>query len=247
MSNSFFRFKEFIVRQDKCAMKVGTDGVLLGAWAASKNDFNANSQLHFLDIGTGTGLIALMLAQRFRNALIDALDIDNETCNQAIENVSHSPFRDRINVFCLPFNDYITDKKYDLIVANPPFFRQSLKSPDERRNLARHDNSLTPDSLICHASSLLADNGLLALTLPYSSLYEIDAIMADNEMIIKRRTDIVTVEGNAPKRKLIEVCKKNLKNKICTSFDCLTIETRDFKQTKEYNTLTKAYYLDSTA
>ena len=149
MSNSYFSFKQFTVHQERCAMKVGTDGTLLGAWA--------RGGAHILDIGTGTGLIALMMAQRFPEASVDAIDIDADACEQARQNVAASPFAARIQVhesslqnyklYCpsedsslssplTPLSSY-----YDSIVSNPPYFEQSLKAPDAQRSMARHTDS----------------------------------------------------------------------------------------------------------
>ncbi|MDR1381793.1 MAG: methyltransferase, partial [Tannerella sp.] len=126
-----FQFRQFSVRHDRCAMKVGTDGVLLGAWVSV-----GDGTLSVLDIGTGTGLIAMMIAQRNAAAAVDAIDIDREACEQASENIENSPFKGRISVIHQSFPEYATAKKYGLIVSNPPFFARSLKSPDGKRNMA---------------------------------------------------------------------------------------------------------------
>ena len=142
MANPYFKFKQFTIWHDKCAMKVGTDGALLGAWAAPKEARN------ILDIGTGTGLVALMLAQRCQ-AFIDAIDIDADACLQAEENVARSPFADRIRVHCCALNDFhpSAPSHYDLIVSNPPYFHQALKCPDPKRNRARHTDTLSLEEL----------------------------------------------------------------------------------------------------
>ena len=129
MSTPFFRFQQFIVHHDRCAMKVGTDGVLLGAWA--------RGGARILDVGTGTGLIALMMAQRYEQATVDAVEIDTEACQQAIDNVAESPFTNRINVICDAVQHFSMEserlKAYDAIVSNPPFFENALKNPDKGR------------------------------------------------------------------------------------------------------------------
>ena len=128
MPNDYFKFKQFTIHQDKCAMKVGTDGVLLGAWAECANAKG------ILDIGTGTGLIALMIAQR-SNAKIDAVEIDETASKQAKENIKKSLWNDRIEILNISFQDFSksTNEKYDLIVSNPPYFQNSLYAPDEKR------------------------------------------------------------------------------------------------------------------
>jgi tRNA1Val (adenine37-N6)-methyltransferase len=141
MSNPFFHFKQFTIYHNLCAMKVGVDGVLLGAWADCRNAG------YILDAGTGSGLIALMLAQR-SNAIIHAIDIDENSCNQAEINFTNSPFHDRLSVEHISFQNYFPPVRYDLIVSNPPYFANSLKSPDKNRNLARHDEFLPIEVLI---------------------------------------------------------------------------------------------------
>ena len=142
MSNPYFQFKQFTVWHDKCAMKVGTDGVLLGAWASVQNAHK------ILDVGTGTGLVALMLAQRsLPDADIIALEIDGAAAGQARENVTRSPWKERVEVVQTDFRDYQSSDKFDVIVSNPPYFVDSLECPDQQRNAARHNGSLTYEEL----------------------------------------------------------------------------------------------------
>jgi tRNA1Val (adenine37-N6)-methyltransferase len=162
MPNNYFQFKQFTVYHDRCSMKVSTDGVLLGAWA------DVNNISHALDVGTGSGLIALMIAQRSA-ALIDAVEIDHPACTQAFENVERSPWKNRIHVHSDSFQHFasVCGKKYDLIVSNPPYFRDALKPGDKRRSKARHDTDLTFDELLSNTSFLLNDNGRFCAILPY--------------------------------------------------------------------------------
>ena len=144
MSQPFFQFKQFTVWHDKCAMKVGTDGVLLGAWTP------VESSARILDIGTGTGLVALMLAQRCSASVI-ALEIDGKAAQQAAENITRSPWGSRIEVVCQDFRLYSNKNnslKYDTIVSNPPYFTDSLKCPDSQRNTARHNDNLSYEELL---------------------------------------------------------------------------------------------------
>ena len=129
--------------QDKCGMKVGTDGVLLGAWALGGS--------RVLDIGTGTGLVALMMAQRFPQSVVDAIDIDEEACRQAAENVAASPFAGSVHVGHCPLQDFLSSQPYDAIVSNPPFFVDSLNNPDVRRPLPRHTDTLPFAALLAGA------------------------------------------------------------------------------------------------
>lgn len=183
MANPYFRFKKFTVYHDKCAMKVGTDAVLLGAWADTS--FCRN----ILDIGTGTGIIALMLAQRSQ-ATVEAIDIDKEACVQATENAAASPYTERIKVVhasCADFAASNQQKRYDLIVSNPPYFINSLKCPDNKRTVARHTDTLLLSDLIREAQTLLSPSGRIALVLPYERLEEVKALASANHLYICRR------------------------------------------------------------
>ena len=152
-----FRFKQFEVHQDLCAMKVGTDGVLLGAWA--------RGGLRILDAGTGTGVIALMLAQRYPDAEVTAIDIDEGAVRQAAANVSQSPFASRIHVIRESLQQH--QGVYDAIVSNPPFFIDSLQAPDAQRNMARHTATLSYADLMQSAWRLLKDEGELSVVVPF--------------------------------------------------------------------------------
>ncbi len=159
MSKPFY-FKQFVIHQDRCAMKVGTDGVLLGAWAELRDT------QYILDIGTGTGVIALMLAQRMPNALIDAIEIETNAAQQAAENVSLSAWATQINVYHLAVQEFETSRRYDLIVSNPPFFNNSLKSGIFHRDTARHTELLSYEDIIQKVLQLLASDGRFSLILP---------------------------------------------------------------------------------
>lgn len=168
-----FRFKQFTVEQDRCAMKVGTDGVLLGAWAHGGH--------RILDIGTGTGLIALMMAQRYADATVVGIDIDAASVGQAMENVSASPFSERIRIVHADARTYEDgSQKYDSIVSNPPYFNHSLTPPDTQRALARHTTELSYRELMDTAHRLLTDDGELSLIIPfdYKELLRSEAILA---------------------------------------------------------------------
>jgi tRNA1Val (adenine37-N6)-methyltransferase len=161
MSNTYFKFKQFTIIQDKCAFKVGTDGVLLGACT------DVTGRKKILDIGTGTGLIALMLAQRC-NAQIVAIEPDNDSFIQASENVKSSKWSDRIKVENCTIQDYITDgTKFDLAVTNPPYFIDSLKNPDPVKSHTRHNGTLSHPDILEAANRLLDENGILKLILPF--------------------------------------------------------------------------------
>jgi tRNA1Val (adenine37-N6)-methyltransferase len=160
--NSFFRFKQFVVNQDRCAMKVCTDACTLGAWAGLEN------ASRILDIGTGTGLLALMAAQRNPSADIDAVELDAAAFSQASENVRNSIFASRIRVLHHAVQDFTPDLKYDCIITNPPFFQADLRSPDAAKNLAHHASSLSFDELLISVDRLLTDSGSYYVLLPTS-------------------------------------------------------------------------------
>lgn len=161
-----FRFKQFQIHHDRCAMKVGTDGVLLGATA------QADSPKRILDIGTGTGLVALMLAQRFPEAKIVGVEIDDSAFLQAKENVAQCPWADRIRVLHTAFQDFAntSEEKFDLIVSNPPYFQNHLQSMDSQRNLALHQESLNFGDLAAGISRLLANEGVFWVILPHQQM-----------------------------------------------------------------------------
>jgi tRNA1Val (adenine37-N6)-methyltransferase len=163
MGSKSFQFKQFNVAQNQCTHKVGTDGVLLGAWV------NVNSSpKSILDVGTGTGLISMMLAQRTdAEARIDAIEIQAEDANQARENVQRSPWPHKIHVHNIALQDFLPETTYDLVISNPPYFVNSWLPPEPKRSYARHSESLSFDDLLVHGHRLLSPNGRLAVITPY--------------------------------------------------------------------------------
>jgi tRNA1Val (adenine37-N6)-methyltransferase len=161
VANDYFQFKQFIVHQDRTAMKVGTDSVLLGSWL--KPDRRVNS---VLDVGTGTGLLALMTAQTFPQARITAIEIDPDAAQQAADNFAGSEWNGRMTLLNLDFRRFDTPQRFDLIISNPPYFANSLKSACTPKNFARHDDSLSLDELFDRTARLLTDSGRFALILP---------------------------------------------------------------------------------
>ena len=196
MPNSYFQFKQFTVWHDKCAMKVGTDGVLLGAWS------HVGDAQRILDIGTGTGLVALMLAQRSK-AFIIALEKDCAAVRQAIENVSHSPWQDRIEVVEADFRCYTSTTQFDVIVSNPPYFTNSLKCPNRQRNTARHDNELTYEELLKGVSQLLSTDGEFTIIIPADASEKVKEIALNYSLYPYKQLNITTKPGLSPKRCLI--------------------------------------------
>lgn len=234
MANSFFKFKKFIVYHDKCAMKVGTDGVLLGAWAEVVNTKK------IIDIGTGSGLIALMLAQR-SEAEIEAIDIDASACIQAEENIAASLFKDRIRVKHLSLQSLAeqSNDKYDLVVSNPPYFEASLLSPVHERNLARHNNTLSLDSLLRNGKKILSPEGRIALILPYDREEELNQRVADLGLFFSKKAYVRPMPKAGYKRLLAEISPQA---SICQENE-LTIEIARHQYTPAYIELTKKFYL----
>lgn len=236
MGSPYFRFRQFTVFHDQCAMKVGTDGVLLGAWA------NVENAVDILDVGTGIGLIALMLAQRNSLSKIVAIDLDENAVNQAGENIRRSPFSDRIAVELFAFRDFVrtTSKRFDLIVSNPPYFSESLLPPDKQRANARHSISLTLDDLCCFARDCLKKEGTLSLILPYDKSEELNSLCEKYTFYLKRKTMVYPLPDVQPKRILIELgmqpCGHSEENS-------LIIENSRHHYTREFSDLTSGFYL----
>lgn len=228
-----FRFKQFTVRQDRTAMKVGTDGVLLGAWAEVEEAQN------ILDIGTGTGLIALMAAQKAPHAHIEAIEIEANACLQAQENIDESPWRDRIHLTQTPLQAYYPPMAFDCIICNPPFFVHSTVCPDNSRSMARHCNSLPHTELIDHVARLLKTTGYFYVILPVAEAKELTAYAQETGLFPIRITYIHPTPDKAPKRSLIKFAKTP---RACQE-NHIVIEISRHQYTKEYIELTKDFYL----
>ena len=202
MGKNSFEFRRFTVRQDRCAMKVGTDGTLLGAWASLERP-----EGRVLDIGTGTGLIALMMAQRFPQSRVTAIDIDAEAVGQALENVSSSPFAGRIAVELADVRGFESDCLFDAIVSNPPYFSRSLECPDGQRTIARHTTSLSYESLMSAAFRLLSDEGRFSLIIPDNCYQQLIAEAHLRGFFPSRICTVRTTPTKRPRRYLIELRK----------------------------------------
>ena len=238
MSGSQFIFKKFIINQDRCAMKVGTDAVLLGAWAKTYG------VRHALDIGTGTGVIALMLAQKCGGE-IDAIDIDEVSFLQAKENAAGSEWSDRVHVHHISLQDFakMHEEKYELIVSNPPYFNDSLPPSEESRTKARHTIHLPFSDLVDGAAKLLAKDGKFCVILPPREGEQFRNIAAAKGLHLTRLTHVRTTPGKGEKRLLMQFA---FTAKPHVSESTLTIEKDNLNAqhyTDEYRELTKDYYL----
>lgn len=234
MSNLYFRFKQFTVWHDKCAMKVGTDGVLLGAWA------EAEDAEKILDVGTGTGLIALMLAQRNAQAQITAIEIDEAASAQAETNVACSPWASRIQIACKDFSLFQSDDKYNLIVSNPPYFIDALTCPDRQRSMARHTGELNYELLFSRSAQLLHQQGRVCIIIPAEVEQQVIDTAWKYNLYPSRRLQVITKPGKLCKRVLISF-KQQMGE--CVN-ETLCIEEAHHQYTAEYIALTRDFYLN---
>jgi tRNA1Val (adenine37-N6)-methyltransferase len=234
MPNSYFSFKQFTINQDKCAFKVGTDGVLLGACA------NVKGMKRILDIGTGTGLIALMLAQRC-DAEILAIEPDNDSFIQASQNIRLSKWCGRIRIENCTLQNFIPDSaNFDLIVSNPPYFIDSLKNPDPAKSDTRHNDSLTHSDILTGAHRLLTEDGSLQLIMPFDEGSIFVAEAQEHGLYCNSILKIRPVPSSEIRRLILGFSTK--RTKPAESF--LTIESgKRHEFTEEYVRLTKDFYL----
>lgn len=234
---SKFQFKQFSLEQDRCAMKIGTDGVLLGAWAPI-----AHQPYSILDIGTGTGIIALMLAQRSNAAQIDALEIEENAYEQATDNFENSPWNERLFCFHAGLDEFMEEPEdeYDLIVSNPPFYAEDYKTNDDQRDLARFQDALPFEDLIEAADLLLSENGILAVIIPFKEEERFLAIANEFELYPTHITRVKGTPTTEIKRSLLALSRNKIDN---TTTNELVIEIGRHEYTSEYIALTQEFYL----
>ena len=235
MSNDYFQFRQFVVHQQRCAMKVGTDGTLLGAWAAAPS-----GQCRILDIGTGTGLIALMMAQRFPEAEVIGIDIDEDAVTQAVENVRLSPFSERVRIYRQDIVNFTDIIGFDAIVSNPPYFVDSLACPDDQRTIARHAVSLTYEQLMHQVYRLLKDEGRFSVVVPSDCRAKIEAAACLEGFFTTRVCLIKTTPRKQPKRQLIEFQKHPVSELDISEG---VIEVSPNVRSEWYQQLTKEFYI----
>ena len=235
MANDYFQFRQFVVRQKGCAMKVGTDGTLLGSWAQAPA-----GGCRILDVGTGTGLIALMMAQRFPEAHVTGIDIDADAVDQAAENALESPFKDRVTIRLCDVVSLEDAVGFEAIVCNPPFFDHSLTCPDQQRTEARHTVSLSYRQLMESAFRLMKVNGSLSVIIPSDcrSRLESEAHLAG--FFVSRVCSIQTTPRKSPKRHMIEFRKHPVKE---IDTECGILELSPQVRSPWYQQLTNEFYI----
>lgn len=236
-----FRFKSFTVRQCGAAMKVGTDGVLLGAWCPVDRRMRTA-----LDIGTGTGLLALMIAQRCAECRVDAVEIEESSFRQACANFASSPWSERITAYNSSIQDLVAAEvagnKYDLVISNPPYFENSLQSPDRGRTTARHTSGLTYEELVRCAATSLAGDGIFAVIVPHIVTDRFCSLGEQAGLYLHRWTEVRPKAGVAPHRSLLAFRKTPPQGQVIATG--ITIEDGGRHQySEEYIALTRDFYL----
>lgn len=237
--SSPFKFKEFTIQQDKTAMKVGTDGVLLGAWCSV-----ADYPDTILDIGAGTGVIALMIAQRSDAMTIDAVEVDENAYEQTVANFEESDWGDRLYCYNATFNEFAEEiaeeeETYDLIVSNPPFYTDEFETEDDARNKARFTSSLSFEELITGVVKILSENGKFCVVIPFKEEDNFISLAKENNLFLNR---VCRVQGNATseiKRSLLEFSF----HQTVIKEESLIIEIERHLYTQDYIDLTKDFYL----
>lgn len=235
MANPYFQFKQFTVWHDKCAMKVGTDAVLLGSW------MHVEGAHRLLDIGCGCGLIALMAAQRNENGRIVAVEIDEEAAGQARDNVMKSPWADRIDVVNADICSFSPDEQFDVIFSNPPYFSNSLKCPDKQRMTARHTDTLDFDALMRSVSSLLKVGGEFSVVIPMEGAMALKASAIQHRLYLSRETHVYTKPGAMAKRALLAFSRLMPEKTVLPQ--ALIMQLRPGEPGDEYQKMVSDFYL----
>jgi tRNA1Val (adenine37-N6)-methyltransferase len=239
MANTYFQFKQFTIHQDRSAMKITTDSCLFGAWVAEEVGGLRSEVRSILDIGAGTGLLSLMLAQQV-NASITAIEIDKDAFEQASENIAASPWQNKISIILADIKDFIPEYKYDCIISNPPFYENEWQSGDVQKNIAHHSHQLLLDDLLAIIGNLLKPGGTFYLLLPYKRHDELMKLFNQKNIFIAKKILIRQTEGHDYFRFIIKAKFEDAGETITEE-----ISIRDTKNdyTIAFTTLLKDYYL----
>ena len=249
--NRKMEFQLFTVRDEKCAMKIGTDGVLLGAWASTHS---AEKSLNIVDVGSGSGVVALMLAQRFTESQVTAVELEPLAIEQSRENFEHSPFDSRMKCVEASFQDWASESdnksSFDLVVSNPPFFNGKPKSPFHARNLARHDDYLNISDLFEGAEKVLRAEGVFGLVWPVEREADLMAAAKTHKFHVIRKCIILPTPHHKPVRFLVEFSKdtsgdQDVSSSILTNIVLETGEGEGRHFTTQHNELMKAFFLQT--
>ncbi len=240
MANEYFRFKQFQVDQGRCAMKVTTDGCLFGAWVADKISQLENAN-RMLDIGTGTGLLSLMVVQENQNATIDAVEINDEAFSQASENFSSSPWNDRITAIHADAIGFKSSERYDIIFSNPPFYENELKSPDPARSLAHHDG-MGFKELLTTIDMNLSLSGKFFILSPFRRVAEMESGIAKTGFAILEKTVVRHSPNHDPFR--IMIMGERIVNPAGVNVNEIHIRDGWGLYSIEFTRLLKNYYLN---
>ena len=238
---SKFAFKQFSVQQDKCAMKIGTDSVLLGAWCPIDNP-EGSGPFSVLDIGAGTGVLSLMLAQRSHAEQIDAIEIDEDAYEQCVENFEASPWSDRLFCFHAGLDEFVAEPEdeYDIIISNPPFYSEDYKTDNSQRDLARFQDAMPFEELVEAADLLLSENGIFALIIPFKEEERFIDLCAEVDLFPVKVTRVKGSHTTPIVRSLLAFKRYELS--VLTA-DELVIEINRHEYTDDYINLTKDFYL----
>ena len=241
MPNAYFQFKQFIVHQDRCAMKVTTDACLFGAWVANEDKSQEVEVKRVLDIGAGTGLLSLMYAQKYPLSHIDAIEIDESAYIQARENITASPFAKKITIIHDDVKMFTPSKKYDSIVSNPPFYEKEVRSNDPRKNVAHHHSGLLFEELLGIIKAHLPPSGIFYMLLPFKRNDEIKKILLKQDLLVSK---IVFVK-QSPKHSYFRLMISGTlqKDRQETLIDEISILDDQQQYTEEFKELLSDYYL----
>ncbi|MDC1107197.1 methyltransferase [Prolixibacteraceae bacterium] len=232
--NNYFKFKQFTIVHEKSGMKVGTDGVLIGAWADHANP------KHILDIGAGSGLTPLMLAQRFPSH-ITGIEIDPIAADEAENNVIQSLWANRVQIVCSPIQEFTSSEKYDLIVSNPPFFQNGPTSPNSSRKTARHTESLSFEDLMKSVASNLSVNGMFCVIIPADQMDDMVDIGINNKLFLNKVCYVRPKQDRPAKRVMLRF---GTQEQECIGKETIFIEKERHEYSDGYIALTQAFYLN---